>query len=58
MLVKALVSFCGKVNMMMGEIRDISDSSIVKDLLRAKYVEEVSEDKPKKTARKQTPKGG
>lgn len=47
MLYKAKVSFAGKVSMTMGEVREISDSSIVKDLLKAKYIEEVKETKPK-----------
>ena len=45
MLYKALVSFSGKVSMAVDEVRDISDQSIAKDLLKAGYIEEV---KPKK----------
>lgn len=45
MLYKALVSFSGKVSMAVDEVRDISDQSIAKDLLKAEYIEEV---KPKK----------
>lgn len=47
MLYKALVSFTGKISMAMGEVREISDPSIVKDLLRAKYIVAV-----KQTAKK------
>lgn len=62
MIVKALVSFVGKLSMMEGETRDIKDMTIVKDLLNAKYIEEVKtesvEEKPKKrTVKKKTPKG-
>lgn len=44
---KALISFAGKVSMVIDEVREISDKSIVKDLLKAGYIEEV---KPKKKA--------
>ena len=47
MMYKATVSFCGKISMRMGEVRDISDPSIVKDLLRAGYIEEIKEKKRK-----------
>lgn len=39
MKVKALKSFGGKISMYAGEVRDIKDEYIVKDLLRAGYVE-------------------
>lgn len=51
---KALVTFTGKVTMAMGEVREISDPSIVKDLLQAGYIEEVREEK--KTANKKAQK--
>ena len=35
---KALVSFSGKVSMAMGEVREISDQSLVDDLLKAGYI--------------------
>ena len=44
---RAVISFTGKVSMMMGEVREISDQSIVKDLLNAKYIEPI-ETKPRK----------
>ena len=48
---KALVSFVGAVSMAKGEIREIADSSIAKDLLSAKYIEAV-EEKKKRTVTK------
>lgn len=48
---KALVSFSGLITMAMGDIREITDESIVKDLLKAGYIEEVKE-KPKKIKEK------
>ena len=35
---KAIVSFSGKVSMAMGQVREISDESLAKDLLRAGYI--------------------
>ena len=35
---KALVSFSGKLSMAMGEVREISDQSLVDDLLKAGYI--------------------
>ena len=68
---KALVSFSGLVSMTVGEVAEISDPSIVKDLLRAGYIEEVkTKEEPKKAEKpkvekvepkprkKRTPKGG
>lgn len=48
MLVKALRSFCGLVNMRQGEVKDLSDEHIVSDLLNAKYIEEVKTTKAKR----------
>lgn len=47
MLYKAKVSFTGKVTMAMDEVREITDQSIVKDLLKAGYIEEVKKKKKK-----------
>ena len=60
---KAIVSFSGKISMAMGQVREISDESLAKDLLRAGHiipfeadkkpkeekakVEDVKEEKPK-----------
>ena len=40
---KALVNFSGNVSMHVGEVKDISDVNIAKDLLRAGYMEEVKQ---------------
>lgn len=48
MLYMATVSFSGVISMRMGEKREISDSSIVNDLLKAGHLIEVKpEDAPK-----------
>ena len=45
---RALVSFSGLISMAEGEIREIADKAMVKDLLNAGYIEEISPDsKPK-----------
>lgn len=59
---KALKSFSGVVSMVSGEIKDISDPIVVKDLVKAGYIVEVkpaktkaeveAEVKPKKTTKK------
>lgn len=58
---KALVNFSGKVSMSVGEIADIADVDIVKDLISAGYIEEVKPadkgdnkpiEKPKRTRTK------
>lgn len=36
---KALVSFSGLISMAMGEVREITDEKIVKDLLKARYIQ-------------------
>lgn len=38
---KAKVSFSGIISMAEGEVRDINDATIVKDLLKAGYIEEI-----------------
>ena len=38
---EALVSFSGIISMGKGEVREIADEKIVKDLLKAKYIKEV-----------------
>ena len=57
MAYKALKSFVGAVNMRRGEIKEIDDEKIVKDLLRSGLVEELAtEKKSGKSTRKN--KGG
>lgn len=45
MLVKALTSFGGKISMGVGEVREILDEEIAKDLLRAGHVVEAKAEK-------------
>lgn len=51
---KAKVSFSGVVSMSVGEVADIADVNIAKDLLRAGYIEEVKPAEKAKTATKET----
>lgn len=41
MLIKAKVSFAGVVSMGVNEIREVHNEEVVRDLLKAGYVEEV-----------------
>lgn len=54
MIYKALRSFSGNISMAEGDTKDISDPNIVKDLVKAGYIEEVkpaeTKAKKKKTA--------
>lgn len=45
---KALKSFAGAVSMRKGEVKEINDKEIVKDLLNAGYIEEVKPAKKEK----------
>lgn len=47
----ALVSFSGVVSMAMGEVREISDPLIAKDLLRAGHIMKVTEPKTEQKAK-------
>lgn len=50
---RALISFSGLISMAQGEIREITDDVMVKDLLNAGYIEEVTPDpKPKEVSPK------
>lgn len=49
MKVKALRSFSGAANMHRGQIADIADTAVVKDLLKAGYVEELAEEEKTQT---------
>lgn len=48
---KARVNFSGVISMSVGDVADIADASIAKDLLKAGYIEEV-----KPAEKVQTPK--
>jgi hypothetical protein len=50
---KALISYSGKISMAKGQVREITDKEVVKDLLKAGYIEEV---KPTKTEEKKSTK--
>lgn len=45
---KALISFSGLISMSKGEVKEIKDKEIIKDLLKAGYIEEVKTAKKKK----------
>lgn len=45
---KALKSFAGAVSMGKGDVKEINDKEIVKDLLNAGYIEEVKPAKKEK----------
>lgn len=45
---KALISFSGLISMTKGQVREIKDKAIIKDLLKAGYIEEVKSTKKKK----------
>lgn len=49
MAYKANISFSGKISMIKGEVREIIDQEVAKDLVRAGYVTDLSE-KQKATA--------
>ena len=41
MKIKALKSFCGTLTMAQGDAREYSDETVLSDLLKAGYIEEV-----------------
>jgi hypothetical protein len=45
---KALKSFCGKITMNKGQMKEITDKEFAKNLLKAGYIEEVKSTKKKK----------
>ncbi|MEE3307839.1 hypothetical protein [Sharpea azabuensis] len=55
MKVRAIKSFCGIVSMNKGEVKEISDLSLVNDLINAGLVES-TEKTTKKTTRKRSAK--
>ena len=52
----ALVSFSGKITMSKGKVGEISDQSLVDDLLKAGYIIPFEADKPTKSKPKEEPK--
>lgn len=58
MAYRALKSFSGLVSMRKGEEREIKDEAIVKDLLRAGYIEDLSEKQKAAKGSKSSKKGG
>lgn len=48
MKIRAPEKLTSALSMYKGEVRDFDDKYIIKDLLRAKYIEEVKPEKPKK----------
>lgn len=48
MKIKALTSFSGVLSMRKGEVREYDNEVVLSDLLRAKYIEEIKPEKPKK----------
>lgn len=54
---KAVVSFSGVISMAMGEVREISDQSLIDDLVHAGHIipfeaDEVEKPKPKRKGKK------
>lgn len=45
MLYKATVSFSGNVSMVANEVKELTDQSVIKDLLNAGYIIEYKADK-------------
>lgn len=43
---EALVSFTGKITMAQGEVIEITDKAVAKDLIEAGYIKEVKAEKP------------
>lgn len=51
---EALKNFSGVVSMSVGDVRDIEDVNIVKDLLRAGYIREIKPAKKGEEVKKET----
>jgi hypothetical protein len=57
MAYKATISFAGRnFSMKKGDVRDITDEALAKDLLNAGYVIELEESKPKTSSKKSSKK--
>ena len=58
MLVRAKVSFAGNISMMRGKEREIADEEVLKDLLKAGYVEPIEPaEQPNEGKVDETPSG-
>ena len=53
---RALTSFSGIISMAQGEVREISDSALVKDLLDAGYIKKADKTAEKPKAKKSVKK--
>lgn len=53
---KALVSFAGRVSMYKGQVKNLTDTDVIADLLRAGYIEEIEQKKPVRRTTKRTAK--
>lgn len=51
---KALVSFSGKVSMAEGQVKDLTDNTVIKDLVKAGYIEEVNPPQTTKRTREKS----
>lgn len=49
---RALISFSGQISMAMGDVAEIADKSIAKDLLKAGYITELRANQKKETKTK------
>ena len=52
MKIRAVENFSGLISMRKGEARELEDELLLKDLLKAGYIEEVSPVQPKKRGAK------
>ena len=59
MAYRALKSFSGLVSMVKGEVRELEDEKIAKDLIKSGYIEDLSEkQKAAKSSKPSKTKGG
>ena len=59
MAYRATKSFTGLVSMVKGEVRELEDEKIVKDLIKSGYIEDLSEkQKAAKSSKPSKTKGG
>lgn len=53
---KALTTFSGAVNMVAGEVRELTDKAVIDDLLHAGYIAQVEAKASTKAVKKKTAK--